>query len=35
MPFGLDYHTFLRYPNYSWKLPDEGILPTQQEEIPL
>jgi len=33
MPIGLDYHTILTNPNCSWKLPDEGILPKQQEEI--
>lgn len=33
MPIGLDYHTILRNPNSSWRLPEEGILPRQQEEI--
>ena len=33
MPIGLDYHTIFRNPNSSWRLPEEEILPRQQEEI--
>lgn len=33
MPIGLDYHTILRNPKCSWRLPEEGHLPIQQEEI--
>jgi hypothetical protein len=33
MPIGLDYHTILRNPSNSWRLPEEGSLPKQQEDI--
>ena len=33
MPIGLDYHTILRYPNCTWRLPEEGTLPKEQEKI--
>jgi hypothetical protein len=33
MPIGLDYHTILTNPSNHWRLPDEGYLPIQQEEI--
>ena len=33
LPIGLDYHTILGNPNVKWHLPEEGILPQQQEEI--
>jgi hypothetical protein len=33
LPIGLDYHTILKNPNSSWKLPEEGHLPQQQESV--
>ena len=33
IPIVLDYHTILRNPNSSWRLPEEGTLPKQQEQI--
>jgi len=33
IPIGLDYHTIFKNPNCNWKLPDEGHLPKQQEDI--
>lgn len=33
MPIGLDYHTLFKNPNCVWKLPEEGNLPIEQEEI--
>jgi len=33
MPIGLDYHTILRNPSSKLRLPNEGYLPIQQEEI--
>ena len=33
MPIGLDYHTIFNYPKCPWRLPEEGNLPKQQEEI--
>ena len=33
MPIGLDYHTIATNPNCRWRLPEEGTLPKQQENI--
>jgi len=33
LPIGLDYHTILRNQSCNWRLPDEGYLPIQQEEL--
>jgi hypothetical protein len=33
MPIGLDYHTISNNPSCSWKLPEEGSLPKDQESI--
>lgn len=33
MPIGLDYHTIFSNPKCSWRLPEEGKLPIQQEKI--
>jgi hypothetical protein len=33
MPIGLDYHTILSNPNFFWRIPSEGYLPIEQENI--
>jgi hypothetical protein len=33
MPIGLDYHTIFNNPSSNWKLPKEGILPREQENV--
>jgi hypothetical protein len=33
LPIGLDYHTISQDPRHSWKKPEEGSMPRQQEAI--